>query len=133
MDSSSGENSGIAWIVTLCLVEHGDECLCTTDAGTILLHSVPMYLRRLSTHYVKTRAVMSSPSQTRHKSGPQGQSAGAFAKQDHFAGLQQDQQVEGEVVMFDVVQVVLEFFDRIFVGSAIGIAQLRPAGDAGFY
>src|SRR5450631_2087885 len=56
----------------------------------------------------------------------------AFAKYNHFNGLQQNQQVKDEPVVLDVEQIVLEFFQRILIGRAVGVAQLRPPGNAGF-
>lgn len=45
--------------------------------------------------------------------------------------LQQDQQIEPETGVLQVVQIVLQLLPRTLLGIGVGIANLRPAGEAG--
>ena len=46
--------------------------------------------------------------------------------------LKQDNKVEKETEIFDVVEIVLEFFPGVLDGGAVGVEDLGPSGEAGF-
>ena len=56
----------------------------------------------------------------------------AFAPNDGMNGLQQDDDIEKQAIVFDIVQIILQFFARIFFGGTVGKADLRPTGNARF-
>src|SRR5688572_24533773 len=57
-------------------------------------------------------------------------SARADPEQNDFDRLQQHHEVEGERVVLDVVEVVLELLARVLGRGTVAVAHLRPAGDA---
>ena len=54
-----------------------------------------------------------------------------LTKQYDFHGADQNHSIEHETKVFNVVQVILEFFHRIIFSTAVVVADLRPAGEAG--
>src|SRR6056297_1891833 len=59
--------------------------------------------------------------------------AGALAPEDDFGGLQHDHQVQQEAVVFDVIEIVLQFRDGVLLGGTVLVLELGPAGDAGLH
>jgi len=56
----------------------------------------------------------------------------ALAEDHDLSGFEEDDEVEEEGVVLDVIEVVLEFFEAVLDGRAVGVADLGPSGDAGF-
>ncbi len=54
----------------------------------------------------------------------------AFSENHDLKGVDQNQYVEEQTVVFDVVQVVLKFLDRIFNRCAVLVPNLCQTGDA---
>ena len=52
---------------------------------------------------------------------------------DDSRGLQQNQEIQGQAVVLDVVEVVVELLLRVLEGGAVRKIDLRPAGYAWFY
>src|SRR2546430_8939728 len=57
----------------------------------------------------------------------------ASSEEDDLYRVEQDQKVEEQRQILDVVEVVLQFFERIFDRSAVTVFDLGPAGDAGLH
>src|SRR5687768_2202991 len=55
----------------------------------------------------------------------------AFSPHDYLDRLDQDGQIEQQTVVLYVKEIVLQFLGGVLFGGAVGITQLRPAGDAG--
>src|ERR1700722_13798860 len=54
----------------------------------------------------------------------------AFADQDDVRRLDQDDEIEKDSTILDVIEVVGKLLPRVFERGAVGIIDLRPAGDA---
>src|SRR5512147_483261 len=59
-----------------------------------------------------------------------GKSSRTLAPQHDLDRLHEDREVEQQAAVLDVVQVVLELLDRVFLGRPVRVAELRPTGDA---
>jgi len=58
--------------------------------------------------------------------------AGAFFKQHRLHGLENDPQIHGKGEIFNIIQIIFQLAQSIFLRGAIGIKNLCPAGDTGF-
>src|SRR6185436_8450506 len=57
----------------------------------------------------------------------------ALPPQHDLRSLEQDHQIEQKTAILDVVEIVLQFLERVFVGGPVAVAELRPSGDAGLH
>src|SRR5262245_52701172 len=60
-------------------------------------------------------------------------SARALAPEHDLDGLQQDGKVEQETAVLHVIEVVLQFLERVLLGGTVRITQLCPTSDAGLH
>src|SRR5439155_17910319 len=72
------------------------------------------------------------PNHTIERAGPPSQVSltRALAPEHDLGRLQQYHKIEDKALVLDVVKVVLELLERVLVGGAIRVAQLRPARDS---
>ena len=55
--------------------------------------------------------------------------SGPLVRQDNFDGLHENDQVQDEGHILDIVDLIAEFFARLFCGPAILVLDLRPTGN----
>src|SRR5580704_16424044 len=52
----------------------------------------------------------------------------AGPENNDLEGIDQDENIEKQAIVFDIVQIILQFLNRIFDGGSVLIAYLRPTG-----
>src|SRR4030095_6990398 len=62
-----------------------------------------------------------------------GISTRALPPQHDLRSLEQDPHIYQKTAILDVVEIVLQFLERVLVRGSVAIAELRPSGDAGLH
>src|SRR5687768_6394799 len=55
-------------------------------------------------------------------------SSPALAEHNHFNGIYENDDIEKQAMILDIVQVILQLFDRILHRGPVAIANLGPSG-----